>query len=191
MNVKDWPVSKKRIEELNLDPASTPSCARPIKGQVVGCKVWDKCKLKERAQGIGPVMKGVQIVKKSPMTGAASLKNDVDRCFNIPQVAERIEAQGGVLRVVAGEGDTIKLVGSKADIINDPVDGMRKIVSDHIYDFKIPAYDEIEDQTALVKKELAKATLEQSRVALDDERVQEMIEDASGSVPRGSRKAHR
>lgn len=91
------------VEELqkdNIDIAVVPTCARPMEG-VVGCQYWTKCNLSIKGKS-GPRNYAVTEFKGEDM-GGATLTNERD-CQWIAQHREAVEDNGGVIKIVAAEG---------------------------------------------------------------------------------------
>ena len=61
-------------------------------------------------------------------------------CFHIPGFTRRIEETGGIVRIVASEGEAIRVRGSDIKDENIPGQGMVRIVTDVIHDEKVPHF---------------------------------------------------
>jgi len=122
------------VEELQkdgVDPAIVPTCSLPVvnaQGEtiVVGCP-WAKaldengmprCNLSIKFKS-GPRMFAVAEFK-GEKNGGGTLVNERD-CQWIAQHKETVEAQGGVLRIVAGEGDEYETYTSVREDDKNPL----------------------------------------------------------------------
>ena len=95
-------------EEMNLSPAVFATCARPNPATgVVGCVWFDKCRVSAKGKD-GPKNYGCHYFKGKGQGGART--TNVYDCMWIASHIHDIERNGGALRVVAEEGQTIERV---------------------------------------------------------------------------------
>ena len=137
------------FHQKKIDPALVPSCAKRVveEGQVIvmGCREWRRCELDGRLgpkhdnKGkTGPHYKGVLVIKAMP--DKDEKKTVVTRCsmtcFHIPGFRKRIEEmggkRGGLVKIIAHEGETIEVRGStyKDEVV--PGQGLTRIIEDKI-----------------------------------------------------------
>lgn len=95
-------------EEMNLSPAVFSTCARPNPATgVLGCAWFDKCRVSAKGKD-GPKNYGCHYFKGKGQGGART--TNVYDCMWIASHIHDIERNGGALRVVAEEGQTIERV---------------------------------------------------------------------------------
>ncbi|MBK8772722.1 MAG: hypothetical protein IPM06_20160 [Rhizobiales bacterium] len=95
-------------EEMNLSPAVFSTCARPNAATgVLGCAWFDKCRVSAKGKD-GPKNYGCHYFKGKAQGGART--TNVYDCMWIASHIHDIERNGGALRVVAEEGETIERV---------------------------------------------------------------------------------
>lgn len=156
----------KELGALGIDLASTPSCSRQIieNGEtiVLGCKQWKGCALKERGLS-GPVNKGIQTIKRHLGSKKAVVINNMMTCFHIPGYQRRIENRGGVVNIIASEGEVIKLRGSKARDEVIPGQGLVRVIDDVILEQKVPAFPRPGMGGNLTEEVIASAALEEHK----------------------------
>lgn len=95
-------------EEMNLSPAVFATCARPNPTSgIVGCSWFDKCRVSAKGKD-GPKNYGCHYFKGKAQGGART--TNVYDCMWIASHIQDIERNGGALKVVADEGETIERV---------------------------------------------------------------------------------
>ena len=129
---------------LRVNLAKYGSCSRKVieDGQLVvrGCPERKRCQLPEKDgrgpktsgfNGAGPCNKGLEVIKKSA-TGDTKVLRVSLSCFHIPGFVKRLEVSGGIVEVVASEGEVIKVRGSKVRDEIVPGEGVKRFVDDMI-----------------------------------------------------------
>jgi len=138
------------VEELlktGADLRKIGSCSRKRKDEdgnlaIIGCPVRKWCELAEKdgkgpktsgCNGAGPCRKGMLSIKVMP-DGRKHVTRVVLDCFHIPGYKRRIEAArtkygGGLVKIVASEGDEIELPGS---VVEDKLVPGQGTVRSHI-----------------------------------------------------------
>lgn len=179
------PISTAKLKELNLSPAKFPSCCEPDGKRVRGCDCFLDCRLKEKETGVGPCRKGIQMLKKNPVTGEVRIVNAIHDCFHIPSRQRELEMNGGALKVIASEGQEIELRGS---VIRDemiPGQGMTRFIDDKVMKVKIEPYRD-PNTDDLLSMELAQKALSAQAQEISEDRAQELLNAAAtlGGAPR-------
>lgn len=92
----------------NLDPAAYATCSRPNKvtGNI-GCPWFDKCRVSAKGES-GPRNYGVEIMK-GRVQGGGFVRFKTD-CMWIADHAEGYEKNGGVVKVIANEGEEFERI---------------------------------------------------------------------------------
>ncbi len=148
------------LEGIHANLAVIGACTKRVKedGQVIiaGCGEYRRCTLPEKSgsgpktsgyKGAGPCGKGVEFFKQSPAgmkPNAPGTRRIVGRlslwCWHIPGFAGRIEGGGGLVRVVASEGETIRVRGTDAKDQTIPGQGLVRVHEDVIRDEVVPRF---------------------------------------------------
>lgn len=106
--------SKDRLIELGKNPAEWASCSEPDGIKNIGCYQWHRCKWKFGK----PKNFGVLMVKP---TDSGPVSNRIPMaCFTYIQVGPQIRGNGGALKIVAQEGESIRIRGTKSRDPNNP-----------------------------------------------------------------------
>lgn len=133
----------KELEALNVPVDRYPSCSKRVMDGndvvVKGCPFWRQCKCPEKATGEGPVNKGVRIIKKG-VDGRTRLVNTVMTCYHIPTWPPMVEPRGGAVQIVANEGETMLLRGSRVVQEVIPGQGQGWKVEDFVENQVVPKF---------------------------------------------------
>jgi len=166
---------------IKANPAKIGSCHRRIKEdgriEILGCSVRRACELLEKdgrgpatsgLNGAGPCNKGVEFFKKSPPNnkeGETIVGRVVVPCYDIPGFTTRMEINGGMVRVIAGEGEKIRLRGSLAEDQSDPSapGGMRRVITDVIHEETVPKFPRPGERWNLAEHQLVAEAVEDER----------------------------
>lgn len=149
-----------QLKALHRDPMAYACCAEPDpkagKDAVMGCAAWHGCKWKGKhpTGRVGPANKGTSLLK-STMSGPA-MRNAIMPCYDYVPMRDTVSLNGGVLDVIAEEGEVIELPGSRK-VLADPLKG---IANEYWEDFPahpapganmvtVPDYPRIENQPKL------------------------------------------
>lgn len=134
------------LEAINADLSRFGACAKRVKedGQIIvmGCHEFQRCVLKGRdssrpkddegARGVGPVNKGVEYIKFSPNGDVKHGRKVVGRlamtCYHIPGFKDRVELNGGLVRIIANEGEIVNMQGSEFEDKVIPGQGMTRTI---------------------------------------------------------------
>jgi hypothetical protein len=140
------------LSALRVDLARIGCCHKKVveDGQLMvwGCREFKRCTLPEKVgkgpatsglNGRGPCNKGLQTLKKMP-DGSTKATRTVLSCVDIPGFVARIEAGGGIVEIVASEGEEIMLRGSRVKDETIPGQGLVRIHEDGIYPEKVKAF---------------------------------------------------
>jgi hypothetical protein len=118
------------VEAIGLNARVIPTCAPPDGSKFEGCQMFSRCKCRDKGgkliKGITPVYDeagklvksggvayfGVAIAKPVPGRGVGR-SQELMACHQFVQVSEQIKANGGVCEVIAWEGESFKVRGSK------------------------------------------------------------------------------
>jgi hypothetical protein len=101
------------FDENNINPAQYGCCCprnddpQDREGRIIGCREYKRCQLPEKGNA-GPVIKGVRIIKRTP-TGPRVIQRPMT-CWAIPKEKQRVENSGGVLEIIANEGEKMEVV---------------------------------------------------------------------------------
>ena len=124
----------KELEAMRLHPASYPSCALKKQGEVEGCPMWNLCSLEEKQRTgpapkdwnhekrnwEGPVNLGVRFLKPVFTRGVGANQEPMP-CYVYFQLRNQLRANGGLMQIVAHEGEEISTrVSKKVAPDNDP-----------------------------------------------------------------------
>lgn len=109
VNQKPIPIGTiAEAEEMNLSPAQFATCSRPNPATGnVGCAWFNQCRVSAKGKD-GPKNYGCHYFKGKAQGGART--TNVYDCMWIASHIADIERNGGALRVVAEEGETIERV---------------------------------------------------------------------------------
>lgn len=130
--------------KVGADLRKIGSCSRKRKDEdgnlaIVGCPVRKWCDLPEKegkgpktsgCNGAGPCRKGLLYIKVMP-DGRKVVNRVVLDCFHIPGFKRRVETArnkygGGLVKIVASEGESIELMGSEIEDKMIPGQGMQR-----------------------------------------------------------------
>jgi len=97
------------LKEANLPPSMFPSCAEPqADGTVKGCQFWYGCSMSYKGlpakEGGGPRNHCLQILKSAEHGGG--VVRSVRPCYRIVGAEDIYRANGSILDIIAGEGET-------------------------------------------------------------------------------------
>lgn len=184
----------KEYDAMGIPADEWGSCAPPDKnpldrdGQIVGCSACKKCTLPEKFTK-GPVNKGVRLVKMT-LTGVRVIHRPMS-CYNIPKERERMEINGGVLEIIANEGETMYVQGSTPEDVNIPGQGMVRKWVDGEQEITVPVHPRPKDNPIFKKQALAYRAIEEERARQRAGRVGKLlgVEDEGGrsEAPRKGR----
>jgi hypothetical protein len=114
--------SLERIIELGRNPAEWGTCSAPKRAESIGCKQWHRCPWKFGK----PKNFGVLVAKPTASGDVASIVPMA--CYDHIAFSSQIKANGGVAKIVAQEGGTIRVRGTKR--IHPTGQGHRELTKD-------------------------------------------------------------
>ena len=180
------PIQRKTLKDLGLDETKYPTCSRPVKGQNVGCLEFFRCQIKEKKD---PCYKGVALYKSEEHGVDANGQkirevrkgSKIMSCFHIPAAAEILKLNGGNLKVVADEGQAIRLKVSKMVDFVVPGELTRQIERTTIEEVKVPAYH---DQIELLNDAISAQELRAEEELVEKEEFDALERDAKAGPAR-------
>jgi hypothetical protein len=93
------------IEDLGLNKEQYGTCSEPDQSRNVGCRFYRTCKFRRAKDG--PMNKGVRIIRR--VGERVSVIERVMPCFVVHQTKTMIAGLDGILKVIAEEGEFIKM----------------------------------------------------------------------------------
>lgn len=155
--------------------------------EILGCPAWRQCTLKEKGKS-GNVNKGVRIVKQT-LTGVRVVHRPMS-CYNIPKERERVELNGGVLEIIANEGEKMFVQGSVPEDVTIPGQGLVRKWVDGEQEITVPVAPRPKDNPIFKKQALAYRAIEDERRRRAAGRVGELmgVEDKADGRSEGTRK---
>lgn len=97
----------------------------------------------------GPKNLGLQIIDSDVATGKTKVVNTVQECYLALKTVNRIEARGGLVRIIGLEGDEIEEMGSELQVIEIPGQPKSAIYKRVVKKRVIPAFPRPENNPAL------------------------------------------
>ena len=128
-----------------------PTCSAPDRlNNELGCPAWSVCPFSGGVvydretpayKGVaGPAYFGVQLIKETAGSGDTKIVHTMLPCWQIPSMADRMEENGGILRIVALEGEEVDLPGSEPKDELFPGQGMVRIYTQKVCTQKVPKF---------------------------------------------------
>ena len=182
------PIPADELIERGVDPATLPTCSKPVKGENVGCAEWHHCKIRQKVEKPGPFNVGVRMFKKMP-TGRVIVVPRILSCHHIPAKEKALELNGGHLRVIAMEGEKIRIQGTEHEDKMITGQGLVRQFKPVFREIEVPSYKDnmgaqIED---VMNAQAAAIALEESQEIGKEEREKEVLSEA-GFGKRGGRR---
>jgi len=158
-------------EREGLDPAAYATCARPNRATgVVGCPWFDRCRVSAKGQA-GPKNYGIEIVKGA-VQGGGFVKMAAS-CMWIADHAEGYEKNGGVIKVIAEEGEEYEHVTHIAvnAVTNEPTHqkDMQAVRVQRRVKTKVPRFPRPGENPALLTDVLRAESIEAEKERRHDE----------------------
>ena len=171
--------SLKELKARRISVARYGSCApheQNLAGEsvVMGCSEHHRCRLPEKTTTKTPCCKGWQEIKSNPTGGQPVIHVHVGYCWEIPGRRDMLENNKGALRVVAAEGQKLRVRGSH--IVNrQTADGIKPQIEDCIFEEEVPKFPAIGEEGNLQNLVLASEILEQEYARLETGREREAL----------------